>query len=671
MVAPGRKTRDGGIFPSGVAGRPLSLVPSLLLMDRLIYLLALGLVTFIRLLPLTICFVLGQIVGLLIWSILPGYRRLAKRNLRIAFGSGLTERQASSLTRRHFANLGANLVSSIKIPALSEKKLRSRLRFEPEQDWEDWIVGKKAEGRGTVAALSHFGNWEINAQIAEFVKPRVAGCVYQALRNPLVDDLVNRDRRSRGVRTFDRKKEMQGAASLLKEGGVVGVLIDQHAGNAGIWMSLFGKLASTSPLAASLAQRTGALLAMVSVRTVGIARWVIHTSAPVPTEGREIAEITMDLNLLLEREIHRSPADWFWVHNRWKVPHPNFLISESKRGIHLRPEAAPAKLHPFRLLVRSPNWLGDACMAAPAIRSVKAGRPDMHLTLLAPAKLAPLWRELPEVDEVLEIPLGASPRKVARLIRASGHHDAAILLPNSVRSALEVWLARIPRRVGRDIHRGRRFLNQTMASAKQLHPVVHQAEELLAMVRKLGAPELTPRAPRPAPEGPVRIALCPGAEYGPAKRWHLERYRAVMERISSAHDLTWVVVGTAKEAELGETLTRDFPGKAENLCGKTTLPELIAELKSCRLLLTNDTGTMHLADLLGVPTVAIFGSTEPALTGPSGNTEPPHRILRQKVECSPCYLRKCPIDFRCMNEITIEMVANAVQETLGAIPQGV
>ena len=640
-------------------------------MDRLLYLLALSVVTLIRLLPITFCFVLGQAIGLLVWAILPGYRRLSKQNLRIAFGPSLTRRKASLITLRHFLNLGANILCSVKIPALSEKKLRSRLTFDQGQNWEDWIVGKKAGARGTVAALSHFGNWEINAQIAEFVKPRRAGCVYQAIRSPLMDDLVNRDRRSRGVATFDRKKEMKGAADMLKEGGVVGVLIDQHAGNAGIWMSLFGKLASTSPLAASLAQRTGSLLAMVSVRTIGLARWQIHTSAAVPTEGREIPEITMDLNLLLEREIHRSPADWFWVHNRWKVPHPNFLISDSKRGIHLPAGTDPSRLHPFRLLVRSPNWLGDACMAAPAIRAIKAGRPDLHLTILSHEKLAPLWGEMPEVDQVLGIPPKSSPRKVARLIRSSGRYDAAIVLPNSVRSAIEVWLARIPRRVGRDIHRGRRLLNQLMPSPRQIHPPLHQSEELLSMVRKLGAPVPPPRAPRTAPMGSIRVALCPGAEYGPAKRWPLDRYRAVMENISREHDLTWVIVGTAKEAPLGEELTRDSTCKVENLCGKTTLPELIAELKNCSLLLTNDTGTMHLADLLGVPVVAIFGSTEPALTGPSGITTPPHRILRRKVECNPCYLRKCPIDFRCMNELTLEMVVTAVGESLKAIPQGV
>ena len=669
MVAPGRKTPlITGIFPFGAAAPSLSLPPSLLLMDRLLYLLALGLVTLIRLLPITVCFLLGQFLGLLVWAILPGYRRLSKQNLQIAFGSKLTDSEAASITRKHFANLGANILSSIKIPALSEKKLRSRLRFDPEQEWEDWIVGKKAGEHGTVAALSHFGNWEINAQIAEFVKPRRAGCVYQALRNTQMDDLVNRDRRSRGVATFDRKKEMQGAATLLKEGGVVGVLTDQHAGNAGIWMPLFGKLASTSPLAASMAQRTGSLLAQVTVRTVGLARWVIHTSAPIPTEGREVAEITMDLNRLLESEIRNSPADWFWVHNRWKLPYPNFLLSEVKRGIYLPPKIKTSDLQNFNILVRSPNWLGDACMAAPAMRAIKAGRPDLQLTILSPAKLAPLWKEMPEVDTVLEIPAGASPWRVSHLISQAARFDVAILLPNSVRSALEVWLAGIPRRVGREIHRGKRLLNQTMSLRREVHPTLHQAEELLGMIRQLGAPEPAPSKPRTPPSGPLRIGICPGAEYGSAKRWPLDRYRAVMESVSGQHTLTWVIVGTAKEAALGEALEQNFTGTVENLCGKTTLPELIQQIKGFHLLLTNDTGTMHLADLLGLPVVAIFGSTEPSLTGPISTTTPPHRVLRHKVECSPCYLRECPIDFRCMKELSVETVAKAVLESLREIP---
>ena len=309
-------------------------------------------------------------------------------------------------------------------------------------------------------------------------------------------------------------------------------------------------------------------------------------------------------------------------------------------------------------------------MAVPAIQAMKLGRPDLHITILSPSKLAPIWREVKEVSSVLEIPPDSSPWKVARLIKASGEYEVAFLLPNSWRSALEVWLARIPMRLALETHRAKRLLTRTVPLPRQLHPTIHQTQALLSAVRRLGGPETVLPIPRvrTTPPGPLRIGLCPGAEYGPAKRWPLERYRAVMEKISSNHNLTWVIVGTAKEASLGEQLAKDFPGNVENLCGKTTLPELIAELKQCHLLLTNDTGTMHLGDLLGIPVVAIFGSTEPSLTGPVGETTPPHRILRRKVECSPCYLRTCPIDFRCMNEITVDRVVGAITDALKAIP---
>jgi lauroyl/myristoyl acyltransferase len=159
---------------------------------------------------------------MLVWLILPGYRRLSKQNLRIAFGPSLTDKEVSRIALKHFLNLGANIICAVKIPAMSMRQIRSRLVMEREENWIDWVIGKKAGKRGTVIALSHSGNWEINAQIGESIKPRPAGCIYQALRNPLMDDLVNGDRRSRGVITFDRKKEMQAAVTMLKEGGAVG-----------------------------------------------------------------------------------------------------------------------------------------------------------------------------------------------------------------------------------------------------------------------------------------------------------------------------------------------------------------------------------------------------------------------------------------------------------------
>ena len=160
----------------------------------------------------------------------------------------------------------------------------------------------------------------------------------------------------------------------------------------------------------------------------------------------------------------------------------------------------------------------------------------------------------------------------------------------------------------------------------------------------------------------MRIGLCPGAEYGPAKRWLPERFAEAAAKISAQLSAQWILFGIKNDAAIGQQIAAAIGECCVNRIGQTTLDQLIDELRQCRLLLTNDTGTMHLAALLGVPVVAVFGSTEPRLTGPLGHGDV---ILRHHVECSPCFLRECPIDFRCMKAVTVDEVAHAVLSLLG------
>lgn len=647
-------------------------------MDRFIYFIAATLLAIVRLFPLIICFRAGEFLGLVVWLLLPQYRKLAYRNLHVALGKELTPREREKLVRKSFSTMGANILCSIKIPSMTPKEVRQVITFEGEEYWNKHIASN--HGRGTVVALSHFGNWELNAQIATFVEPRRAGTVYQALRNRSLDELINRDRRSRGVKTFDRRRGLAAAANFLREGGVVGVLIDQHAGDAGIWMPFLNKMASTSPLAATLAQKTNSELIHLTIHTTAPGRWTIRVNPPVVTKDRTVAEITYELGEQLAQEIRRSPWDWFWVHNRWKLPKPAFLLARVKRGFYLPEKCNPQKLTPLKLLVRSPNWLGDACMAAPAICSLKKGRPDLQLTILSPQKLAALWKRFPEVDHIIEIPFKASPWNVASLLKKEAvgpqlpPFDIALLLPNSVRSALEVCLAGIPRRIGRVGKKGcaRKWLiNQPFPEVKKVATYTHEAEEYETVAYWLGAEAFSEPLHKTSTnnlnsaEGlstrPLRVGICPGAEYGTAKRWPIDRFRAVIDSLSPHYNITWVIVGTKAEESLAAGLLETFEGCAENHVGKTTLDELITLVQGLDVLITNDTGTMHLADIFGIPTVAIFGSTEPALTGPRGQG---HEILRHPVECSPCFLRTCPIDFPCMKGITPEEVVAATIKIL-------
>jgi heptosyltransferase II len=384
---------------------------------------------------------------------------------------------------------------------------------------------------------------------------------------------------------------------------------------------------------------------------------------------------------VLEGQIRRQPADWFWVHNRWKLPRPKFLLATYKRGVadfRLSAERAPNRpseicdLKSFPILIRASNWLGDAVMTVPAVRAIKRGRPDAHVTILTPAKLADFWKSVPEVDEVLAIEKSESVFAVARKLR--DRFEVAILFPNSLRTALEVWLARIPRRVGYPGHRRAWLLNQVFIP-KVKTPVPrprHQVHHYLALADFVGAETRDEAAPLTNHQSPVTnhaptIGLCAGAEYGPAKRWLPERFAEVVRAVRDRTGADWKLFGVEGDMPIADAIAMAAGGPLTYRVGQTTLAQLIAELRTCDLLLTNDTGTMHLAAHLGVPVVALFGSTEPALTGPLG---PGHRILRHHVECSPCFLRDCPRDFRCMKAIRADEAIAAVEATLAARSRG-
>ncbi len=353
------------------------------------------------------------------------------------------------------------------------------------------------------------------------------------------------------------------------------------------------------------------------------------------------------------------------MHERWKTPRPAFLLARYHRGVAFPPGYDRDRLRPFAILIRSSNWLGDAVMSVPAVRAIKAGRPDARVTILVPEKLAGFWRGLPEVDAVETIGSQESLWKVGR--RLGDRFDVAVIFPNSLRTGLEPWLGRIPRRTAYPGQARRWLLNQIFEPepAEAVGPPSHQVNRYLDLAKWLGAemlagPEVGSNRTRGAK---ARIGIGPGAEYGAAKRYPAERFLEAARLVGEKREVEWTLFGVAADAPAGRIITEGLGEKCRNLIGETTLEELRTELSHCDLLLTNDTGTMHLAAHLGVPVVAVFGSTEPALTGPLGDG---HTIVRRHVECSPCFLRECPLDFRCMLELEPSVIASAVLEHIRA-----
>lgn len=363
----------------------------------------------------------------------------------------------------------------------------------------------------------------------------------------------------------------------------------------------------------------------------------------------------------------------------------------------------PASGKPLRFLVRGVNWLGDAVMTTPALRRLRERFPSAHITLLSSDKLGGLWGGHPDLDEVMTFGRGEGLWSISRRIRR-GRFDTAVILPNSPRSALECLLARVPRRVGRrwpwrswmltDViadnphavpmrKRPVEEIRSRVASATASRdpdpdPRAHQMHHYLDLVAALGA-DPSPLPPRLVVSGAeveaVRqkhgfrpgsawLGINAGAEYGPAKRWPAERFAAVADAIRKEFDCGIAIFGglgdVALAGELAEQLKTAAP-TVRILAGRTSLRELLAALRCCRVLLTNDTGPMHVAAALSIPVVVPFGSTSPILTGPGLPGDPRHRLVRSNAPCAPCFLRTCPIDLRCLLGITVDQVVAEVR----------
>ncbi len=343
-----------------------------------------------------------------------------------------------------------------------------------------------------------------------------------------------------------------------------------------------------------------------------------------------------------------------------------------------------------RILVRAANWIGDSVMTMPAVQRLREFAPESYIALLCPGKLHDLWCHNPYINEI--IPFGRQPNIAALRERK---FDVAIIFPNSLRSAWECRRAQIPRRIGFSGHSRRLLLTDVVhqpASERVTYKVLsvagqefkvkvfsalrHQSQHYLDIIAHLGGnPEpVPPRIFLAAEELPALskflrddgrpvLALNAGAEYGPAKRWPVERFTEAAVKISERTDCRWLIVGGRGDVSIAASVEEQLriarldQDTVINVAGKTTLLDLCGLLTFCKVLLTNDTGPMHVAAAIGTPVVSVWGSTSPELTGPMGNDSV---VIRQPVECSPCFLRKCPIDFRCMNRIEVDAVVAAV-----------
>jgi heptosyltransferase-2 len=329
-----------------------------------------------------------------------------------------------------------------------------------------------------------------------------------------------------------------------------------------------------------------------------------------------------------------------------------------------------------RIMVRATNWVGDAVMITPALGAIRETFPDAEIVVVAKPIVAPLFDPHPYCDRVLVFDKQGKDRGISGLIRFGAalrreRFDLAILLQKAIEAAILATLAGIPRRLGYRTDGRRLLLTHSLPftpGVRRQHHVKHYLHLLSSFgiqgsddkLRLLVTPEEADWAKNLMGEGNW-LAINPGAAYGSAKRWIPERFAEVGDRLAREYDLRVVLTGGPGEREIGRDIEQAMQCSPLNLIGETSVRQMAAVLSRCRLVVTNDSGPMHVAAAFGVPIVAVFGPTDHTTTHPYSEA---FRVVRKEFECAPCLKRQCPTDHQCMNAVTVEDVVSAAKNYL-------
>lgn len=334
------------------------------------------------------------------------------------------------------------------------------------------------------------------------------------------------------------------------------------------------------------------------------------------------------------------------------------------------------------IIIRMPNWLGDVVMATPVIADVRKNFPKARITAMCQKNVAGLLTGNPHLNEVYSFtrPNVFLPRQPYRDIierLRQGKYDLGILLTNSFSSAWWFWRGNVKKRLGY-ANEWRNFL----LNMKEPFPHERGKEHLVLTYKRLLLPlgiALTDTSPelfvteeerkrvqailREHKVPPIRklIGMNPGAAFGPAKCWLPDRFRQVALKLLENPENHVVFFGDEASRPLIQEICRGMPERAVNLAGMTKLRELVGLIEACDVFLTNDSGPMHIAAAVRTPLLALFGSTSDIATGPYKFG----KVIHKHVSCSPCYLRTCPIDFKCMKQIEVDEVVSELKKMLG------
>lgn len=498
---------------------------------------------------------------------------------------------------------------------------------------------------GALALVPHFSLMEAITLLPachEGPNPEI-GVVYRPFFNAAIEKWVKMTRERFGIKLLSRKSGFSEAMAIIERGGAAGVLFDQNAGHKGVLGFFFNRIVSSTPLPDLIQKRLNPALYMVYSETSGFLKATIHVEPLTPRPSESVIDAA---NHWLENKLKSNEnlcADWLWLHNRWRTqdsPETRLRIESRKENQSL-PTGYNINSIPkeTRFWIRLPNWLGDVVMAIPLIQALRKSRPDAEITLLAKPQFIDLLQKLDIADQLIPLPkkgLGYF-SKILKLRK--GYPDTQINFTNSFRGDLEAYLIGAPQRIGIErLNKKRPLLTHTWKVPAELDEAeIHQSHLWSSFFRHFGLQELpdyeTLKGVFNIEVVPNRIGLICGTENSPEKRWPIEHWKSLIHKLLKSDCISDIMLfGTANDFAITSAIAEAFSKQSVfNLAGKTSITEFAENLSKCELIICNDTGGMHLANLLGIPLIVIFGPTNPIRTGPIFNTR--NNVILQPENC--------------------------------------
>jgi heptosyltransferase-2 len=625
---------------------------------------------FLCLLPRPSALRLGRYAGILVYVLDRKRRRAAKANLVHTLAAGDSYSRVARLARQSFAYLGTRAVESFRV----ERYHRTDRSFHFVVRGKANLKEAFARGKGVIFLTSQLGYPELVG-----VALKAAG--YEPTHVEVLGGEAPLREMSGRVRCQARQvvaqsQEAKGdLVARLQKNAALCIALDRVGDADQAYVEFLGRPAAANTFPAELALAADAAVVPTFVLLDEYGRYGLTCDKPVnlTKTSEPLADVLSNVSSFcgaVAREVKMHPFQWPWVYDRWKPPQ-NELIRKPFRNVK-------------RILIRMPNWLGDVVMSLPAARYIRRLFPHAWIACLIRENMAEIPRGSGDFDAVFGYEHKSGMRAIfqkAEMIRSlrRAFFDLAVVFTNSFESALWVYAAAIPLRVGYKAD-ARGFL-LTHALRRRPEPI-HQIREYLRLCHYLGKAEvaeapqvrISPSDQRWAEDFLRSIGLfpecllvgfCPGAAYGPAKMWLGGRLIELARRLAEAYSARFLILGGKNDLQACSTVADGVGPDAMDLCGKTTIRELAALLSRCSLVVANDSGPLHFAAAIGIPTIGIFGPTDPQRSAPPANCT----VIRKSVQCSPCYKRECPTDLLCMTSVSVEEVyreAAAILASRGA-----